>query len=86
MTRFTGYWPILAADNDLALLDDAEADLADELEARGLAPAGPAVWRFDGGQLHVEVPSVREYAAAGDMRPWTSREAWAAEMLDWRAA
>ena len=81
MTAFAGYWPVYA-DLTLADLDTAEADLADLLEAAGYGPASRPSWRLDGDRLHVGVDVMPEHAAGGDMRPWTSREAWAAEWCE----
>jgi hypothetical protein len=82
MRTYAAVFPIVASRDLDALYAEADAALTDLLEADGYAQAGPAAVRIEDGWLHARVPVDVEYAVAGDMRPWESREAQAAEWWD----
>lgn len=86
MSTYVAIWPITDPTNLNQLTDQASPLLADMLEDAGLTPVGPTAWTLTGARLVAQVPVLAEHAAAGDMRPWTSIEARAAELYDREAA
>jgi hypothetical protein len=87
MTEYMAIWPIddkHLSTADLAL--EATPLLYELLEQAALAATGHIAWSRDYLQLVATVPVVPLEAAAGDLRPWMSRNNWIDEMADGRAA
>ena len=87
MAEFMAIWPI--DDKTLPMHDlvlEATPLLYELLEQAALAAVGPIAWSRDFQQIVATVRVVPLEAAAGDQRPWMSRNNWIDEMADGRAA